>query len=200
MDMRNHGNQHHYPTFKSGPDSEETAVRDNPRTCLHDSVDLSSDAFDPQTCDACGTVFTRAVISGTWASPHPTQVASRRGTFLTYVPDGIGLFCSTSCIPHEEKADWSSSPEDPMNSDPKQYADLPILLDGKVCGLDHGSEMNSAEVYGHHGSNRVCTRIGQTDWWFYDIEIAKDVARVTYDWPTPFGNVLPATTASVVKP
>lgn len=38
----------------------------------------------------------------------------------------------------------------------------------RMCRLDHGGEGNSATVYGHHGSVRVCIRVRATDTWVFD--------------------------------
>jgi hypothetical protein len=37
-----------------------------------------------------------------------------------------------------------------------------------VCEKPHGSPTNSATVYGHHASVRVCIRLFGTRMWMYD--------------------------------
>jgi hypothetical protein len=37
-----------------------------------------------------------------------------------------------------------------------------------VCDQTHGDEHNSATVYGHYGSVRICIRLKDTDIWVYD--------------------------------
>lgn len=43
-----------------------------------------------------------------------------------------------------------------------------ITLTAKVCGLEHGGPRNAAVVYGHHGTNRTCVRLGKSLTWVYD--------------------------------
>lgn len=38
----------------------------------------------------------------------------------------------------------------------------------RLCRKDHGGSLNSAIVYGHHGSVRVCIRLFGTNRWVYD--------------------------------
>lgn len=37
----------------------------------------------------------------------------------------------------------------------------------RTCTKDHGGPGNSATVYGHHGSIRVCIKIRETGKWVY---------------------------------
>lgn len=59
-----------------------------------------------------------------------------------------------------------------MRTSGKGPTDRTIALTGKVCGDEHGGPNNAAEVYGHFGSTRVCTRVGMTSTWVYDLKRA----------------------------